>query len=210
MDDKNALHGQLFPMAGRKGDLKKVALVEELIKQIAERGLESVTLESVGKSLGIRRSHVVYHFPTLAQLILAAVQHVTAWVQQKIVERVKRAKTPQQRLFALLDANFEWMDKHPEHQAILLLFWSGCLREPSLQGVYRSILSGGRDRLCAILGPTILKSAELEKAALEIQSWITGTLLNLSLTESPKVSSLSRKKAREALGIYYRRYCKHP
>lgn len=207
MNDSEALFHQLFTPSPRKGDRKKAALVDELISQIAKNGLESVSLDSVGKALGMRRSHVVYYFPTLEALVEAAVQLVTATVQRKIVAKVDAAETPRKRLAALLDANLEWMEEYPKHLAVMLVFWSGCLRDARLRALYSLILAKGRERLVAILTPVLRPKVDAPGAASEIQNWLAGFLLNLGTTSTLPYPPSVEKKARAKLMELFDRYC---
>ncbi len=65
----NPLFIEVFQIKPRKGELKKLELIEEAIRQIAHQPIETVTLESIGKPLGMIRAHVAYYYKTLESLM---------------------------------------------------------------------------------------------------------------------------------------------
>ncbi len=146
----NPLYFQLFPVKPGKGEIRKAAFIEAAIRLIAKKGGESLSFESLARMLKVRRSHLTYYFESVDELLLMAVKLVTATVQQLIVLRMHKAKTPQERLKALIDANGDWFENYPEQTPVMLYFNFKCHQAPVFRDLNDSILKAGHARLTAI------------------------------------------------------------
>ena len=101
-----ALLARLFETKPRKGDLRKLAMAQAAITSLATEGIENTTLDSIGKRLGIRRSHVVYYFKMREELVAAAICLITVTAQDITVRKVSAAATARERLIAIVDGAF--------------------------------------------------------------------------------------------------------
>src|SRR5689334_19026745 len=142
---------QLFDVAPRKGDLRKIAIIKSAIDCIATSGIENLSLETVGKRLGIGRAHVGYYFKTVSQIIDLVIQYIMANAQKITVEKVSAAKTPKGMLDAMVEAAFEWAHDFPEQASVYMLFFYYCTNDASKREVQKTIRQTGAARIEAIL-----------------------------------------------------------
>jgi TetR/AcrR family transcriptional regulator, transcriptional repressor of bet genes len=198
MSDPQAIYFQLFPTTPSKGDLKKLEVVQEAMRQIAHTSAAGVSLESIGKALKMRRSHVIYYFPDFDSLVFECAKLATATAQHLIVERIKKANTPKKKILAVLDANYDWITKYPEQASLMLLFISDCRRSESSRALQSAILSAGVERLKGILFLALKSEKEAKILALSIQSLIAGILLNQGSVRTV-LSPTQKSEGREVL-----------
>ena len=106
-----ALFRQVLPYKMRKGDLRKVEIIESAIKCIGSIGVENLTFEAVGKKTGIGKSHVLYHFPNLDELVCSAIQYVYAVGQGVVSEFIGLEKNKKNLLKAYIEGTFHWLKR---------------------------------------------------------------------------------------------------
>lgn len=56
------------------GDSKREAMLDHTLKLVAERGYHGASIKDVADAVGVRTAAVFYHFPTKADLMVAAVR----------------------------------------------------------------------------------------------------------------------------------------
>jgi len=179
-----------------RGQIRREKLIGEAIRQIAAKGIESVTLESVGTPFRMRRSHVVYYFETMEALVLAAVATTAKTANDLIVGEMARAKSPEGQLLALVDANFIWLRDYADQCVVMFAFLTLCARREDFRREYTRILEGGANRLHTVL-PGLLKGKHAPPQMVKtIQDTLTGILIREVTTEVPGSWESRRKNAR--------------
>jgi len=172
---------ELFPVKPGKGDLRKEAIIKAAIECIAKEGPLSTNFENIGKRLGIRRSHVAYHFSSLNDLFTACIQYITAIAQRITVEAVQTAKTPQEKVLAVFEGGNAWLEKYPDHGAVMLFLYSLCSHDDHFLDLNTQVRRAGLERLEAILTPlyedrtngkALAKSTAFAAQTLIIGAWI--------------------------------------
>lgn len=195
MENLNPLYFQLFAPTPGKGERRKAALVEQAILQIAEQGLESMTLESIGKPLGVRRSHVVYYFKDADEVFLAAAKLCFGTLQAVTVETLKVQRTTRKRLLAINEANIQWVNKYPSHPTVLMTFLTRASRSKTDALLYNEMLEAGRNRIVAILREAGMSSEKANLASGPIHNVLFGTLITLSCSAERPLSKSKRSWA---------------
>ncbi|MCB0403642.1 MAG: TetR/AcrR family transcriptional regulator [Bdellovibrionales bacterium] len=172
---------RLFEVQPRKGDLRKLEIVLGAVRLIATRGADQVTLDSVGKGLGVRRSHVAYYFATREELIESVIQLIIATGQDILIETVKTARTPREGIEKHVEGHCEWLRKYPEHAAVMLMFYYQCTYDKKMRALNTEIRSKGQDRIVGMLDqfPKFKKLKRLQKIKLaaDYQNILTGHLI---------------------------------
>jgi AcrR family transcriptional regulator len=184
----NPLYFQLFAPPRGKGDVRKAALVEQAILQIADQGLESMTLESIGKPLGVRRSHVVYYFKDRDEVFLTAAKLCFGTLQAITVEMLKKQQTTRKRLLAIHEANIKWVNQYPGYPTVLLTFLTRASRSSADAKLYAEMLDAGQKRVTAILKESGMTAVRAEAATGPIHNVLFGTLVTLSCSAERPLS----------------------
>lgn len=187
-DDINPLYFQLFTPLPGKGEVRRAALVEQAIIQIANHGLETMTLESIGKPLGVRRSHVAYYFKDRDSVFLAAAKLCFGTLQAITVETLKKHQTARKRLLAINEANIKWVDTYPSHPTVLLTFLSRASRSTEDAKLYAEMLDAGQKRVTAILKESGMTAERADAATSVIHGVLFSTLVTLACSAERPLS----------------------
>jgi AcrR family transcriptional regulator len=110
-------------------------LTDALVRVVAERGLDAVSVRSVARAAGVSAGSVQYYFPTKEALLQAAYRRVI----DRVTERVRR-RLPAARAKAFVRALLlELLPLDDEREAELrvgLAFSARSVVSPSLAGLY--------------------------------------------------------------------------
>ncbi len=172
---------QTFDGVLRKGDLKKIQILEAAIEVIAKEGIEGTTFESIGQKIGLHKAHVAYHFKDKNQIIQTVIRYITSKAQATTIEHILRARTPEARIFAILEGAFAWAESHPTHVASMTLFYHYCTYNRKYAQLNSQIREDGATRIVGLLGKTSQKNLKVAKA---IQAIITGAVIEAGTTSS--------------------------
>lgn len=189
MEITNPLYAQLLKFKPKKGDLRKVEILEGAIETIANEGVERLSFESLGKKLNMRRAHVAYYFPDRDEIVLAAIKLVVATVQSFTVERVKLAASDEERLVAFVEGTFKWAETYPKHPPVILLLYYYSSHDKRYRKLHDEARRLGAERIEAIVRPLLppARRRHAGAAAKLVQAILTGHLLDHYTTE-PRLS----------------------
>ena len=86
--------------------LRRQEFADAAIEVFAEHGMADTTFELVAKQAGVPKSNVLHYFENKPVLIEAAYRRYLVTYSGEINELLKRAKTPWDRIYAVIEANF--------------------------------------------------------------------------------------------------------
>lgn len=180
-----ALHARFFDFKPRKGDLRKIEILEAAIHCLADDGIHRTTFESVGKRLGIGRAHVAYHYPNLDDLFEAAIKFCVSHVQVMTVDAVTATEDDQEKPAAFINATFEWVQRFPKHASVILLLYYLASVLPRFRKIHDDVRTLGAERLKAIAAGALGKKSPAKPAVVgkKLQSLMTGNLVDWLTTE---------------------------
>jgi AcrR family transcriptional regulator len=183
-------------LAPRKGDLRKIKIIEGAIECIAKHGIEKTNFETIGNAVGMLRAHVAYYFPHKNEILLSVIKYCMATAQQTTVQRVLLVRTDWDRFIASVDASFDWAEENPNQCTAILLLYYYCRIEPEFLALHSEARELGNQRLAALLTPLLPKRLESEilDIAHELQVIITGYLVDFTTTKKKETLKTLRKK----------------
>lgn len=124
---------------------KQIDLVRHAYDVIAEKGVDTVSLQDIADAAGVSKALVLYYFKTRENLILATVRWVLLRVAKRIREALANAESPEQKINAMIDAIFI----QPEANRRFYLFYLDVMgyairhdRFNKLSATFRSIVDG--------------------------------------------------------------------
>lgn len=186
---------ELFEFKAKKGDLKKIEIIEACIECLATIGHEKCTYEAIAQKIGTRRAHVAYHFSNKNDIFEGCVRFILASYQQTSLEHLKKASTGEQMIDKLIEAPFIWAQERPQQVKVMLLFYYlAGLKENYLE-LHNQIRSGGVKRIEHILTQKMDKTVPVKEAKLlakTIQNLISGAIMDAVTTN---LTSLKKAKA---------------
>jgi AcrR family transcriptional regulator len=114
-----------------RSDATRTKLMDATVDCLAELGWSGTTTTVVARRAGVSRGAQLHHYPTRAELVLAAVQHIGAARFAEVRERAARLPTGPGRTAAVLDM-LARLHTGPLFRAMLEL-WVAARTDPVLR-----------------------------------------------------------------------------
>lgn len=203
-----SLYAQFFEYKPRKGDLRKIAILETTIHLLAHEGLEATSFESIGKKLGIGRAHVSYYYPSRLDLIESAFKFAIGTGQTFSIEALKACPEGGNALEAFVNGTFEWFHTFPEHARVFLLLYYMASVDKRLRKLHDEIRATGAERIAAVLsaGTWALPKKEIPQLAKLVQTILTGHLLDFYSTHPSWDLEELRKRTQKEIARLLKSY----
>lgn len=190
----HALYYQIFDIKPGRGEERKLKIIEAFIDCVASRGLDHTSFDTIGKMVRMNRTHVAYYFANRDELVRTAVRYAVAAGQHITIAHVEKANGWRNKLRAVIEGPFEWLDRYPKHAAVMALFYYICTYDASYRDLQNNIRTMGEQRIlsCFNFLPAV-PDAQARELSRTIQSLMAGTLHNRFASDYPV--SLDRLKA---------------
>jgi transcriptional repressor BetI len=161
-------------------------LIRACIQTIHEDGLESASLARIAKRAGLTAGIVSHYFADKAELMEATMRHIGHTLGQEQARRLRDAKTPGERITAIMTANLGAEQFRPDTSAVWLSFWARVNHSPRLARIQRinaaRLTSNLRHPLRALIPDTVPdKDGEVRRIALVLSTLIDGLWLRAAL-----------------------------
>lgn len=110
--------------------IRRKALILATISEIGEAGTLDVTVSQIARRAGVSSALAHHYFGSKEQIFLSAMRYVLETFRQSVQLRLKTAKTPEERIVAIIDASFEPSQFEREIIAAWLAFYMRALQSP--------------------------------------------------------------------------------
>ena len=90
----------------RISELRRVELRQAAYEVASKYGFHAVTIEQIARHAGVSKGIVHHYFRNKQQLVEHAVRHAHLVYRQEVVDRLKLAKTPSERLWSIVEGTF--------------------------------------------------------------------------------------------------------
>lgn len=187
---------ELFEFRPRKGDLKKLEIIQASIDCLCEEGLENTTYEAIAKRLNTRRAHIAYHFGDKNQIFISVVKYILGTYQQTLLdalEEVKDSEDGHELLEVYVHAAFDWALKEPKQLQCMLLLYYLCTLNSDYLDLHHQVRHGGWERLSYLFQK---KSLRLTKAEARFRAKLLQNALSGALMDSVTTRDQGLDKAR--------------
>ncbi|MEJ2633075.1 MAG: transcriptional regulator BetI [Acidihalobacter sp.] len=160
--------------------IRRRQLIEAAIQSIGEVGFERTTVVRIGRIAGVAPSIIHHYFSGKNDLLEATMRELLEQFRGHVVSAQANARTPIDRVEALIGANFADEQFKPTTVAAWLAFWAQAPHYPALHRLQRinarRLRSNLRHALRALLAPkTVAPTAE------GLAAMIDGLYLNCAL-----------------------------
>ncbi len=119
-------------------EARKNQLVQATLESVAELGLQNTTINSISRKAGMSSGIISHYFGGKQGVIEAALRQLLEELKQALLKRtVGQSITPQQRLMAIVEANFTDFQRSTATTRTWLSFWSRAMHEPGLARLQR-------------------------------------------------------------------------
>ena len=184
-----------MPKVGME-DLRRRQLIAATITSIHEEGFANATIARISRTAGLSGGIVAHYFDDKAGLLAATMRSLAQSLLRETVTRLKAAETPEERIDAVILANFSDSQNDPESVSAWLAFWSEARKTPALWRIQkineRRLLSNLRHAF-----KQLLPEDEARMAAAGLAAMIEGLWLRCALTSGPLTVDQARAIARD-------------
>lgn len=160
----------------KKGDLRKLQILQAAIESLATNGWSKTNYETVGLVCGLKRPHVAYHYPEWDTLIDSAIKFCYATGRSTVQEYMREAKGTRELLAGYIKGTFAWLASNPFHGGAITVLWHLAYFDKRSRTLNYQIKYAGVERVHAILtgGKPVNSKSEDWKAALAIHGLLSG------------------------------------
>ena len=162
--------------------VRRKALISAAIDAIHDRGMGQVTMGEIARRAGVSPALAHHYFGGKDQLLLATMRHLLTELGEEVQARLARAKTPRERLAAVIRGNFADGQFRPAVISAWLAFYVQAQNDPEarrLLHVYTRRLES--NLVHALRGLTTRENAH--RIAETAASLIDGVWIRRSLAE---------------------------
>jgi transcriptional repressor BetI len=161
-------------------EIRRRQLIEATIASIHEVGLAESSLSRISARAGVSTGIVHHYFEDKAELLESTLRQLGTSLRQSVARRLSAAKTPAQRLMAVVDGNIGGDQFTPEGVSAWLAFWAQVPTHPRLARVQNVIISRLHDNLVDAL--RLLGRKDAEEIACVTEALIDGLWLRAALS----------------------------
>ena len=176
--------------------LRRRQLIQATIISIHEQGFANATISRISKNAGLSGGIVAHYFDDKAGLLAATMRSLAQNLLRETVMRLKAAKTPVERIDAVILANFSDEQNEPENVSAWLAFWAEARNAPALWRIQKI----NERRLLSNLSHAfkqLLPAEEARLAAAGLAAMIEGLWLRCALSNGPLTIDQARTIARD-------------
>ncbi len=171
-------------------DIRRQELRAAAFRVLQREGITGTTLEKVAAEAGASKGIVLHYFHSKAELFQQVMREANLVLRDRVIERLNMARTPRDRLRAVIEGNFEPdLFTSPICQAWLSLC-AEVPRDAALARIQRAIHARMHSNLMSGLRP-LMPASEAKEKALQISCLIDGIWLRLGLAPE----SITREQA---------------
>ena len=162
------------------GDIRRQELRRAAFEVLQREGMAGATLEKVAAHAGASKGIVLHYFRNKQELFEHAMREANLGLRRAVVERLRTAGTPYQRVLAVVEANFDERFYEPSVAHAWLALCAEVPREPQLARIQAVIHARMHSNLVSAL-KAMLPREEADRTALLASGLIDGLWLRLGL-----------------------------
>jgi TetR/AcrR family transcriptional repressor of bet genes len=184
-------HGWIEPVKlTRLSDIRRKELRQAAFAVLEREGIAGATLEKVAAHAGASKGIVLHYFRNKQELFEHAMREANAVLRDAVVARLRRARTPAERLDAVIEGNFEEHLFLPPLCHAWLSLCAEVPRDEKLARIQKVLHARMRSNLLSGLS-ALAAPEDADEIALGVTALIDGLWLRLGL----QPGSVSREQA---------------
>lgn len=174
----------------RLGDIRRKELRQAAFAVLEREGIAGATLEKVAAQAGASKGIVLHYFRNKQELFEHAMREANAVLRDAVVARLRLARTPMERLDAVIEGNFEEHLFRPPLCHAWLSLCAEVPRDEKLARIQKALHARMRSNLLSGLNG-LASETDANDIALGVTALIDGLWLRLGL----EPGSVSREQA---------------
>ncbi len=112
---------------------RRAEIIESTFFCIALKGYSNITMQDIADSAGVSKGVIHYYFRSKEDLFLSVLEKLIKDLDSHLGKRVDRARTPPEKIRAIINAVFEKTRENQKFQVVLLDFWAHSTKNPILK-----------------------------------------------------------------------------
>jgi TetR/AcrR family transcriptional repressor of bet genes len=184
--------------------LRRKALILATISEIGDAGTLDVTVSQIARRAGVSSALAHHYFGSKDQIFLAAMRYVLETFRQAVSVRLKTAKSPQDRIVAIIDASFESSQFEREIIAAWLAFYMRALQSQPTRRLLQVYARRLHSNLVFNLRQ-IFDAATAEEVAQGMASMIDGFYIRHALQDDVPDRQGTRDMVKDYLELWLER-----
>ena len=180
-------------------DIRRRELRAAAFRVLQREGVSGTTLEKVAAEAGASKGIVLHYFRSKAELFEQVMREANLVLRDRVNLRLASARSPQERLKAVIEGNFEPELFNPPVCYAWLSLCAEVPRSPALARIQRVIHARMHSNLMSGLR-LLLPSDEAGAKAVQISSLIDGLWLRLGLAPESLTPEQALKLTMSVLG----------
>lgn len=112
---------------------RRAEIIEATFFCIALKGYSNITMQDIADSAGVSKGVIHYYFHNKEELFLSVFERLIKDLDSHLGKKVDQAKTPPEKVRAIITAVFEKTRENKKFQVVLLDFWANSTKLPRLQ-----------------------------------------------------------------------------
>lgn len=204
-------------LAGLKEEFsaKEVHLIRSAYGVIGEKGVHGFSLQDVADAAWVSKGVILYHFKSKENLLLATMRWVLTTVAERIHRSIVRARTPEDRILAMIDTIFADAEANRNFYRAYLDLVGHATRVPTFsdlnttfQGIVNALYADVID-LGTAYGA--FRTSDLDESARVLRAIIDGLFVQwLQETDWRATHRAYRETCKRAALAYLRSGLSHP
>ena len=168
-----------MPKVGME-EIRRRQLIDATIASIHEIGFAESSLSRISAKAGVSTGIVHHYFEDKADLLEATLRQLGDRLRDAVVERLKEARSPVERLLAVIDGNLGPELFTPQGVSAWLAFWAQVPTNERLARVQKIVISRLHDNLTHAL--KLMGRADADDMARVVAALIDGLWLRAALS----------------------------
>src|SRR6478752_5792670 len=178
-----AIWSDLMPKLGME-PVRRKALVDAALRVIGDHGSLSVTMSDIARQAGVSPALAHHYFGSKEQLLIETIRSLLRQLRSDAVAALRAAKTPRERLSAVIRVSFHADQFAPETIAAWLAFYAEAQRSEETRRYLVIYTRRLRSNLIANLRP-LCRANDAERIAEGAAAMIDGLYIRQSLRSAP-------------------------
>lgn len=162
--------------------LRRQELAAAAYEILQEEGIAGTTLAKVAERAGMSKGIVLHYFKGKDALLETVMRHANALLRDEVIVRMASAKTPRERVEAIVAGNFSPKFFKPEICNAWLSLCAEVPRNPTFARIQRVIHARMRSNLVSAL-KELLPPEKCQAAVIGITAMIDGLWLRFGLNQ---------------------------
>ncbi len=170
-----------MPKVGME-EIRKAQLIEATIAMIHEEGFTNASISKISKRAGLSSGIVAHYFNDKSGLLTATLQHLMRILGEETKSQLAHARTPIERLLAIVNSNFADDQFKPGVVDVWLAFWALVPTSPDLARLHRINERRMQSNFQHALKP-LLPAEKIASTATGLAAMVEGLWIRCALTK---------------------------